>query len=78
VTASSPTGGSGRHEEDGAMTTRAGRVTCDLTITLDGYAAGLNQSEARPFGDDGGDGWGTGCTPGTAKVRKRTPRSSRA
>jgi len=34
------------------------KVTCDLTITLDGYAAGHNQSEQRPFGDDGGDGWG--------------------
>ncbi len=41
-----------------AMTTRTGKVTCDLTITLDGYAAGHNQSEQRPFGDDGGDGWG--------------------
>ncbi len=34
------------------------KVTCDLTITLDGYSAGHNQSEERPFGDDGGDGWG--------------------
>ncbi|PXY21302.1 dihydrofolate reductase family protein [Prauserella muralis] len=40
------------------MTARVGKVTCDLTITLDGYAAGLNQTEQRPFGDDGGDGWG--------------------
>ena len=40
------------------MTTQTGKVTCDLTITLDGYAAGHNQSEERPFGDDGGDGWG--------------------
>jgi dihydrofolate reductase len=40
------------------MTARTGKVTCDLTITLDGYAAGHNQSEQRPFGDDGGDGWG--------------------
>jgi len=40
------------------MTTRTGKVTCDLTITLDGYAAGLNQTEQRPFGEDGGDGWG--------------------
>ncbi|MBP2330683.1 dihydrofolate reductase [Kibdelosporangium banguiense] len=40
------------------MTTRTGRVTCDLTISADGYSAGLNQSEQRPFGDDGGDGWG--------------------
>ncbi|GAB1510913.1 dihydrofolate reductase family protein [Actinophytocola sp. KF-1] len=40
------------------MSTRTGKVTCDLTITLDGYAAGHNQSEQRPFGDDGGDGWG--------------------
>ena len=34
------------------------KVTCDLTITLDGYAAGHHQTEERPFGDDGGDGWG--------------------
>jgi dihydrofolate reductase len=33
-------------------------VTCDLTISADGYSAGLNQTESRPFGDDGGDGWG--------------------
>ncbi|WP_290057439.1 dihydrofolate reductase family protein [Amycolatopsis solani] len=35
-----------------------GLVTCDLTITADGYAAGHRQTEQRPFGDDGGDGWG--------------------
>jgi dihydrofolate reductase len=40
------------------MSTNKGKVTCDLTISLDGYAAGLNQSEERPFGEDGGDGWG--------------------
>jgi len=40
------------------MTKRIGRVTCDLTISADGYSAGLNQTEERPFGDDGGDGWG--------------------
>jgi len=40
------------------MTTDKGKVTCDLTISIDGYAAGLNQTEQRPFGDDGGDGWG--------------------
>ncbi|MEU1275872.1 dihydrofolate reductase family protein [Streptomyces sp. NPDC005799] len=40
------------------MSGRRGRVTCDLSISVDGYAAGLNQSEERPFGDDGGDGWG--------------------
>ncbi len=40
------------------MTTRMGRVTCDLTISADGYSAGLNQTEERPFGDDGGGGWG--------------------
>jgi dihydrofolate reductase len=34
------------------------KVTCNLTITADGYAAGHNQSEQRPFGDDCGDGWG--------------------
>ena len=41
------------------MTTREGKVTCDLSISLDGYAAGHNQTEDRPFGDDGGDGWGS-------------------
>ncbi len=40
------------------MTERTGRVTCDLSISVDGYSAGLNQTEQRPFGDDGGDGWG--------------------
>jgi dihydrofolate reductase len=40
------------------MTTRRGRVTCDLSISVDGYSAGLNQTEQRPFGDDGGDGRG--------------------
>jgi dihydrofolate reductase len=40
------------------MTTNFGKVTCDLTISLDGYATGHNQTEERPFGDDGGDGWG--------------------
>jgi dihydrofolate reductase len=33
-------------------------VISNLTITADGYAAGLDQTEQRPFGDDGGDGWG--------------------
>jgi dihydrofolate reductase len=40
------------------MTGRSGKVTCELSISLDGYSAGLNQTEERPFGDDGGDGWG--------------------
>ena len=43
------------------MTTRLGRVTCELTISDDGYSAGPNQTEQRPFGDDGGDGWGCRC-----------------
>ena len=34
------------------------RVVCDITVSVDGYSAGLNQTEERPFGDDGGDGWG--------------------
>jgi dihydrofolate reductase len=40
------------------MTERTGRVICDITITADGYSAGLDQTEERPFGDDGGDGRG--------------------
>lgn len=35
-----------------------GKVTCNITVSADGYSAGRNQSEERPFGDDGGDGWG--------------------
>lgn len=33
-------------------------VSFDLSISADGYSAGPNQTEERPFGDDGGDGWG--------------------
>jgi dihydrofolate reductase len=40
------------------MTKGMGRVICAITISADGYSAGLNQTEERPFGDDGGDGWG--------------------
>jgi len=40
------------------MTKPMGRVVCDITVSVDGYSAGLNQSEERPFGDDGGDGSG--------------------
>ncbi|AZQ37970.1 riboflavin biosynthesis protein RibD [Streptomyces cyaneochromogenes] len=40
------------------MTQPAGKVVCDITISADGYSAGLNQTEERPFGDDGGDGTG--------------------
>ncbi|MEU6100680.1 dihydrofolate reductase family protein [Streptomyces flaveolus] len=40
------------------MTTRTGRVICDITVSVDGYAAGLHQTEERPFGEDGGDGSG--------------------
>jgi dihydrofolate reductase len=41
------------------MTTSTGKVFCDLSISIDGFSAGLNQTEERPFGDDGGDGWGS-------------------
>ncbi|AEG94058.1 dihydrofolate reductase family protein [Ramlibacter tataouinensis] len=40
------------------MSTGWERVICDLTISADGYSAGPNQTEERPFGEDGGDGWG--------------------
>jgi len=35
-----------------------GKVVCDITISVDGFSAGLDQTEERPFGDDGGDGTG--------------------
>ncbi|WP_049575655.1 dihydrofolate reductase family protein [Nonomuraea sp. SBT364] len=31
------------------------KVTCDLSISLDGFAAGLNQTLENPFGDGVGD-----------------------
>lgn len=34
------------------------KVICGLSISVDGYSAGLDQSEDRPFGDDAGDGFG--------------------
>jgi dihydrofolate reductase len=40
------------------VNTRTGKLIVNQTISADGYSAGLNQSEERPFGDDGGDGWG--------------------
>ncbi|MEU3487950.1 dihydrofolate reductase family protein [Streptomyces massasporeus] len=42
------------------MTTPTGRLICDITISADGYSAGLGQTEERPFGEDGGDGSGAG------------------
>ena len=30
------------------MTTPSGKVTCDLSISVDGYSAGLNQTQERP------------------------------
>lgn len=35
-----------------------GKVICNQSVSVDGYSAGPNQTEQRPFGDDGGDGWG--------------------
>ena len=40
------------------MNRATGKVIVNQTITADGYSAGPNQSEQRPFGEDGGDGWG--------------------
>ena len=34
------------------------KVTCELSISADGYSAGHDQTEQRPFGEDGGDGRG--------------------
>ena len=34
------------------------KVTCELSISVDGYSAGLNQTEERPFGEDGDNGRG--------------------
>jgi dihydrofolate reductase len=40
------------------MTTGTGRVIANISISADGYVAGAGQTEERPFGQDGGDGWG--------------------
>ncbi len=40
------------------MTASTGRIIANITISADGYVAGPNQTEERPFGDDGGDGFG--------------------
>jgi hypothetical protein len=43
------------------------KITCDMAVSLDGFAAGLNQSRENPFGEGVGDlmlepleAWGTG------------------
>ncbi|MBM7440285.1 hypothetical protein JOC24_003709 [Streptomyces sp. HB132] len=38
------------------MTERPSKVICDLSVSVDGYAAGPDQTEQRPFGDDASDG----------------------
>jgi dihydrofolate reductase len=40
------------------MSAGMGKVICNITVSADGYVAGPNQSEERPFGEDGGDGFG--------------------
>ena len=50
-----------------------GRVICDITISADGYSAGLNQTEERPFGDDGGDGWGDKLHAWMAETPEENP-----
>lgn len=47
-----------RHRRQVGDPVPMGKVICDITISADGYSAGLNQTEERPFGDDGGDGTG--------------------
>jgi dihydrofolate reductase len=39
------------------MTTGKGKVYAAMTISADGFGAGVNQTEERPFGEDGGNGW---------------------
>ena len=55
------------------MTTGGGRVTCELSISADGYSAGPNQTEQRPFGDDGGNGWGDKLHAWMAEPRAENP-----
>src|SRR3712207_124040 len=60
-------------EEARAMTTHGGKVTCDLTISVDGYAAGHNQTEQRPFGAEGGAGGGDRRPAGSAEGGEKPP-----
>ena len=54
-----------------------GIMTCELTISADGYSAGLNQTEERPVGDDGGNAGATNCTLGWPKLPGRSTTSAR-
>ncbi|MGZ9825492.1 dihydrofolate reductase family protein [Tsukamurella ocularis] len=36
-----------------------GIVIANQSVSADGYGAGPHQTRERPFGDDGGDGWGS-------------------
>ena len=57
------------------MSERMDRVICDITIAADGYSAGLNQTEERPFGPVRGgwdrqwNGWWGGDPPFHAPSR---------
>lgn len=36
-----------------------GKVFCDISVSVDGDIAGVDQTEGRPFGGGCGDGWGS-------------------
>jgi hypothetical protein len=46
------------------MTKRMGRVICDITISAEGYVAGLNQTEERRSATTAAATGATSCTPG--------------
>ncbi|MDA1361436.1 dihydrofolate reductase family protein [Glycomyces luteolus] len=50
-----------------------GKVICSITVSADGYAAGHNQTEERPFGDDGGNGKGEGLHAWMFKTPEENP-----
>jgi hypothetical protein len=69
--------GGRRYQEERAMTERLGRVVCGITMSADGYTAGLNQTEERPATTAATAG-ATSCTPGSPRLPRRTgPRSTR-
>ena len=49
------------------------KVYCDITVSVDGYVAGPNQSEEKPFGD----GRSRNCrpsSPAASRARCNKPR----
>ena len=65
------------HRSESARSMSTSRVIANITISLDAYVAGPNQSEERPFGDDGGDGFGASSRVDVRRSRREPLRDRR-